>query len=135
GRDGARRVACLLREVGDGLDPGGGDYHHRDRKEELIPGRRLAPVDVRLQDLRAEDEREAHAHEKEVRGEVDEREEDFDPRRLLDPDDVEEDETDDDGGAHDDVPGVVPERRPEDREVVRDAERRGGERDDIFLYT
>ncbi len=134
GRDRARRVASLLREVGDRLDPRVGDHRHRDREEELAPGRRHAPVDVLLQDRRAEDEDEADDHEQELRGEVDEREQDVDPSGLLDPDDVQQHERGDHDGADDDVPGVVPKRRPEDREVVRDEERRDGDRDDVVQH-
>ena len=54
------RVPRLFGEVRDGLDPGVGDHRDRDREEEVLPGRRDAEVDVRGQDVRAEDEHEAH---------------------------------------------------------------------------
>ena len=91
-RDVARRVAGLLREVGDGLDPGVGDHRHRNRHEEGAPRRRDSPVDVVGEDARAEDQDEPDDHEQELRGEVDDGEEDVQPCRFLDPDDVQPDE-------------------------------------------
>ena len=72
--------------------------------------------------------------EQELRGEVDRGERDIDARRLLDPDDVEADEQGDDDRADDDVPRVLPQRPPEDRQVVRDEERRDGDRDDVVEH-
>ena len=88
-------------------------------------------MDVLDQHLGAEDEREADDHEQDLRREVDDRERDREPRRLLHADDVERDEHHDDDHAADDVPRVRPQRLPEDREVVRDEERRDGDRDDV----
>ena len=51
--------------------------------------------------------------------------------RLLDPDDVQRDERDDDDHAADDVPGVLAQRAPEDRQVVRHEEGGDGDRDDV----
>src|SRR2546421_5480705 len=133
-RDAPHRVACLLREVRDGLDPRVGDHRNRDREQEVAPGRRRAEVDVRHEDVRAEDEREAEQHEQDLRGEVDPGEPDVDPCRLLDPDDVQPDEKDDDDRAADDVPRVLPQRLPEDREVVRHEKRRDGDRDDVVEH-
>ena len=48
------------------------------------------------EDVRAEDEDEAEQHEQHLRREVDRGEYDVDLRRLLDPDDVQDDEQDDD---------------------------------------
>ena len=84
--------------------------------------------------MRVEDQREADDHEQELRGEVDDGEEDVETRRLLDPDDVQRDERDDDDHAADDVPGVLAQRAPEDREVVRHEERRDGDRDDVVEH-
>ena len=125
------RVAHLLGEVGDGLHPRVRKHRHRDRDREVPPGRRDAPVDVVDEDLRAEDEHEAERDEQHLRREVDHRERDRQPRRLLDADDVEHDERDDDDDPADDVPGVLPQRLPEDREVVRDEEGRRGDGDDV----
>ena len=44
------------------------------------------------------------------------------------------DEEDDHDRADDDVPRVLPQRPPEDREVVRDEERRDGDRDDVVQH-
>ena len=58
----------------------------------------------------------------------------FSPVASLDPDDVDRDEQDDHDRADDDVPRVLPQRLPEDREVVRDEERRDGDRDDVVQH-
>ena len=83
------------------------------------------------QHLGAEDEREAEQHEEHLRPEVDHREPDRELRRLGDPDDVERHEQDDHDRAADDVPRVLAERLPEDREVVGHEERGGRDRDDV----
>ena len=70
------------------------------------------------QHLRAEDEHEADDDQQRLRGEVDDRQEDVEARGLLDADDVDGDEQDDDDCAADDVPRVLAQRLPEDREVV-----------------
>ena len=132
--DRAQRVARLLGEVRDGLDPGVGDHPDRDREEEVPPGRRDPEVDVLLQDVRAEDEDEADQHEQHLRREVDHREQDVQLRRLLDPDDVQRDQEHDHDRAADDVPRVLPQRAPEDREVVRHEERRDGDRDHVVQH-
>ena len=59
------------------------------------------------------------------------RERDRELRGLLDADDVQRDEHDDHDRAADDVPRVRPQRLPEDREVVRDEERRDRDGDDV----
>ena len=133
-RDVLDRVARLLGQVRDGLDPGVGDHRHRDREEELAPRRRDAPVDVRGQHMRAEDQGEAQQHEQHLRGEVDQRQPDVDARRLLDADDVERHQQQDHHAPADDVPRVLAQRRPEDREVVRHEERRDGDRDDVVEH-
>jgi len=48
--------------------------------------------------------------------------------------DVEQDEDHDDRDAADDVPRVLPQRLPEDREVVRHEERRDRDRDDVIEH-
>jgi hypothetical protein len=88
-------------------------------------------VDVVDEDLGAEDEDEAERDEQHLGGEVDHGERDREARRLLDADDVEDDERDDDDDPADDVPGVLPQWAPEDREIVRDEERRGRDGDDV----
>ena len=125
------RIAHLLGKVGDGLHPPCTRASPPDRDREVPPGRGDAPVDVVDQDLRAEDEHEAECDEQHLGREVDHRERDREPRRLLDADDVEDDERDDHDDAADDVPRVLAQRLPEDREVVRDEERRGGDGDDV----
>ena len=131
GRDRAHRVAGLLGEVGDGLDAGVREHRDRDRDREVRPRRRDAPVDVLDERLGAEDEREADDDEQELRREVDHRERDREPRRLLHADDVQRDEHDDHDRAAHDVPRVLVQRLPEDRQVVRDEERRDRDRDDV----
>ena len=88
-------------------------------------------MDVVRDDLGTEDEREADSDEKDLRREVDDRERDGQLRRLLNTDDVQRDQDDDHDRAADDVPRVRPQRLPEDREVVRDEERRHGDGDDV----
>ncbi len=127
----ARRVARLLREVGDRLHPGVGDHPDRDREEELAPFRRDAEVDPGDQDVRVEDQRRAERDEQHLRREVDHGEHDVQPHRLPDPEHVERDEQQDHDRAADDVPRVLPERPPEDRQVVGDEERRDRDRDDV----
>ncbi len=82
-------------------------------------------MDVVDEDLGAEDEHEAERDEQHLRREVEHRQRDRELGRLLDADDVEHDEEHDHDHAADDVPGVLAQRPPEDREVVRDEERRG----------
>ena len=92
-------------------------------------------MQVRREDLvRAEDQRETDQHEQQLRREVDDREEDVQACRLADADDVQQHEHRDHDRAADDVPGVRPQRAPEDREVVRHEERRDGDRDHIIEH-
>ena len=130
-RHGAHRVARLLGEVRDRLDPRVGEHRDRDRDREARPRRRHPPVDVRGQRLRAQHEGEAQDHEQHLGREVDHREADRELRRLRHPDDVERHERDDHDRPADDVPRVRAQRLPEDREVVRDEEGRDGDRDDV----
>ena len=88
-------------------------------------------MDVVDEDLRAEDEHEAERDQQELRREVDHGEGDREPRRLLDADDVEDDQEHDHDRAADDVPRVLAQRPPEDREVVGNEERGGRDRDDV----
>ena len=134
-RNVARRIAGLLREVGDRLDAGVRDHRNRDREQELAPRRCDSPVEVRREDdVRMENEREPDQHEQELRREVHDGQKDVQARRFLDPDDVEQDEHGDDDCSADDVPRVLPERAPEDREVVGHEERRDGDRDDVIQH-
>ena len=130
-RDVLDRVPDLLGEVRHGLDPRVGEHRHRDRDRKVPPRRRDAEVDVVDEDLGAEDEHEAERDEQHLGREVDHRERDREARRLLNADDVEDDEGDDDDDPADDVPGVLAQRPPEDRQVVRDEERRRRDRDDV----
>ena len=72
--------------------------------------------------------------EDQLRAEVDHGEKDVQPRRFLDPDDVQRDEEDDHDRPADDVPRVRLQRFPEDREVVRDEERGDRDRDDVVEH-
>ena len=78
------------------------------------PGRR--PSGCCSEHVRAEDEHEADDDQQRLRGEVDDRE-DVEAGGLLDADDVDHEQDDDDCAA-DDVPRVLAQRLPEDREVV-----------------
>jgi hypothetical protein len=91
-------------------------------------------VDVGLEHVRREHEHEAEQNQQELSGEVRDREEDVDVGRLLDPDDVQEHEQADHHDPEDDVPGVLPQRGPEDREVVRDEERGDSDRRDVVEH-
>ena len=134
-RDVTRRVARLLGEGRDGLDARVRDHRNRDREQEMPPRRSDSPVQVRREDdVRMEDEREADHHEQQLRGEVDDGEEDVQARGLADPDDVQHHEQRDDAHSADDVPRVLAQRAPEDREVVRHEERRDGDRDDVVQH-
>ncbi len=130
-RHAADRVAYLLREVGDRLDAGIRQHRHRHREREVRPGRRDAPVDVVHENLRVEHEHDPDGDEQELGGEVDDGEEDVEVRRLLDADDVQHHEKDHDHDPDDDVPRVLAQRVPEDREVVRDEEGRRRDRGDV----
>ena len=130
-RNRARRLARLFREIRDGLDPGVREHRDRDRDREVRPRRGDAPVDVVDEHLRAEHQHRPHQDEQHLRREVDDREDHGEPRGLLDADDVQRDERDDHDHAADDVPGVRPQRLPEDREVVGDEERGRRDRDDV----
>jgi hypothetical protein len=85
-------------------------------------------------DVRVEDQHEPDHDEEELGREVDDGQEDVEVRRLLDPDDVQKDEEDDHDHTADDVPRIVPQRLPEDREVVRHEERRDGDRDYVVEH-
>ena len=89
---------------------------------------------VRREDVNVEDQREAEHDEQQLRGEVDDREEDVQVGRLADADDVQKDEHDDDRDPSEDVPRVRPQRLPEDREVVRNEERRDRDRDHVIEH-
>ena len=84
-----------------------------------------------VSDLDVEDEEEADPDQQRLRREVDDGEEHVQVRRLLDADDVDPDQEDDDDRADDDVPGVLAQGLPEDRQVVRDEERRDRDRGDV----
>ncbi len=62
------------------------------------------------------------------------REEDVQPGRLLDPDDVDADEQPGERDPDDDVPRVRPQRLPEDREVVRDEDHRDRDGDHVVEH-
>ncbi len=128
------RLTRLLGQVRDGLDAGVGDHRDGDGEREVRPGRGDAKVDVRSEDVHVEDQHEAGDDEQELGREVDHREEDVQGGRLLDPDDVDPDQDDDDDDAADHVPRIRLQRRPEDREVVRDEERRDGDGDDVVEH-
>ncbi len=130
-RHGTRRIACLLGEVGHGLDARVGQHRHRDGDRKLRPRRGHAPVDVVLNHLGAEHENEADDHEQHLRGEVENREGHAQLGRFLDADDVERGQHDDHDRPDDDVSGVLLERLPEDREIVRHEERGRGDGDDV----
>ncbi len=126
----------LLGHVRDGLDAGVGDHRHRDRDDEVAPGRRRAEVNVRLQDVRAEHRDEADHHEQRLRAEVGQRQEDVQPGRLLHPDDVDRDQEPDHDGAADDVPRVPDQVQAgiELVQVVRDEDRRDRDRDRVVQH-
>ena len=130
-RDVARRVAHLLRQVGDRLDAGVGEHRDRDRDEELIPRRCDAELDVRRERVDVEDEEEADPHEQGLGREVDDCEEHVQARGLPHAHDVDPDQEDDDDRAADDVPRVLAQRLPEDGQVVRDEERRDRDGRDV----
>jgi hypothetical protein len=91
-------------------------------------------MDVRAQDVWMEDQEEAEQHEQELRGEVDDGEDDVEVRRLLDPDDVDADEQPRQDDPDDDVPRVRPQRLPEDRQVVRDEDHRDRDGDHVVQH-
>ena len=130
-RDVPNRVTHLLGEVRDGLHSRVRQHRHRHRDRQVRPRRRHAPVDVVGEDLRAEDEHEAERDEQDLRRKVDHGERDREPRRLLDADDVQDDQQRDHDHSADDVPRVLAQRLPEDRQVVGNEERRGRDRDDV----
>jgi hypothetical protein len=133
-RDRAQRVAGLLAQVRDRLDPGVREHRDRDREEERAPGRGDAEVHVRLQHRRREHQHEAEQHQQQLGGEVRDGQEDVDPRGLLDADDVHQHQQRDHDDSDDDVPRVLPQRRPEDGQVVRHEERRDGDRGDVVQH-
>ena len=93
------------------------------------------PVEVCVEDDAViENQREADTHQQELRGEVEHGERDVQAGCFPDPDDVQEHEENDHDGASDDVPRVLAQGAPEDREVVRDEERRDGDRDDVVEH-
>ena len=102
---------------------------------EAAPRRRDAPVDVVDQRLGAEDRARSRAARaatcvaKSITASVM-----FSVAASLIPTTLSDDEDDDHDGAADDVPRVLAQRLPEDREVVRDEERRDGDRDHVVEH-
>ena len=133
--DVSRRVACFLRQIGHRLDPRVRDHRDRNGEEELAPRGCHTPVEVCVEDDAViENQREADTHQQELRGEVEHGERDVQAGCFPDPDDVQEHEENDHERASDDVPRVLAQGAPEDREVVRDEERRDGDRDDVVEH-
>ncbi len=134
-RDRRRLVSGLLGHVRDRLDAGVGDHRDGDRDDEVLPGRRDPEVDVVHEDLRREDEHEPEHHEQELRREVGDGEQDVEPRRLLDAEDVDHRQQRDDDDPADHVARPVAQRLPEQRaEVVRHEEGRDRDRDDVVEH-
>jgi hypothetical protein len=91
-------------------------------------------VHVVPQDLRVEDQEETERDEQKLRGEVDHRERDVQPRGLLDADDVDPDEQPREADADHDVPRVCAQRLPEDREVMRNEDHRDRNGDHVVEH-
>jgi hypothetical protein len=127
----SRRIANLLREVRHGFDPCVRQHRNGDRDEKLLPSGGYPEADVVDEDTRAQDEDEAEDDEECLRREVDDGQEDVHPSGFANADDVDADEDDDDDGADHDVSRVLPERSPEDREIVGHEERRDGDGGDV----
>ena len=89
-------------------------------------------IHVRHENIRAEDEDEADHDEQQLRCEVDDCEGDVERRGLANPDDVHRHEHDDHEIPTTMSHGFVPERLPEDREVMRDEEGRDRDGDDVI---
>jgi hypothetical protein len=134
--DGPVGVLGLAGHVGDGLDPRVGDGPERDGDQQVRPARRRADeVEVAQQRLGAEDEEEAGQDDRELREEVDRRQDDVDAHRVLDPADVDQGEEHHERDAEHDVPGrggEVLERHP--ARVVGGEERRDGDRDHVVEH-
>ena len=82
-----------------------------------------------------EDEHGAERDQQDLGEEVDDGEQDVEPGRLLDADDVDDREHGDDQRAADDVAGGRTQRLPEQpADVVRHEERRDGDRDDVVEH-
>ncbi len=124
----APRVRRLLGHVGDGLDARVGDRADGETVEELLPGRRDAPVDLLEQDPGLEQQHEGDGHDEELGGQVEHGEDDVEPRRLLDADHVDDDQGGGDEDAADGVVGELLEDGHEDRQVVRHEEGGDGDR-------
>ena len=128
------RFLGLLGHVRDRLDAGVGDHRDRDPEGEFAPTRRYAEVDVVDQDVRAEHEDDADPDQHDLGGEVGDREDEVEFRGLLGAADVERGEADDQRRAADHVAGAVPERGPEDGQVVGHEEGRDRDRDRVVEH-
>ncbi len=133
-RDRPRGVLRLLGHVGDRLDPGVGDHPDRDPEREVAPGRGDAEMDVVDQHLGAEDEEQPDQDEHHLGREVGDRQDQVEFGRLLRAVHVERGEAGDQDRAADDVSRAVPERVPEDRQVVGDEEGRDRDRDHVVEH-
>ncbi len=101
------RVLGFLGKVGDGLDACVGDHRDGDAREEVAPGRRDAPVDVAEDGPEVEQEDQAEDHEHHLGDQVGQRKHQVERARLLDPDDVDDDEEGDQGHRRAHVPCVM----------------------------
>ena len=133
-RDRLRGVLGLLGHVGDRLDPGVGDHPDRDPEREVAPGRGDAEVDVVDQDLRAEHQDDADPDQHDLGGEVGDREDQVEFRRLLGAADVDQGEGADQHRAGDHVARRVPERLPEDVQVMGHEVGRDRDRDRVVQH-
>ena len=129
--DGARHVLArarrLLGHVGHRLDAGVGDGADGETVEKAFPGRCDPPLDLVEQDLRLEEQHQRDDHDQHLGAEIEHGEDDVEARRLFDADDVDHDEDGDGDRSADDVVGRVLEDRPEDREILRNEQRRDGD--------
>ena len=85
------------------------------------------------QERGVEDQHQSHPDEQDLRAQVEDRQDEVELCRLAETPDVQGGQQDDDDESADDVPGVVVERvqAGERAQVVRDEERRDGDREDV----
>ena len=129
----AARLAGLLGEVRDRLEPRVGEHRERQREGELVPGRRGADRDPVRQQVAGEEEAEAEHDEHQLGDEVDDRDGEPDPVEARPADEPDRRDPGDDPDRRDDVPGLALEPVQVERvaEVVRQEQRRERDHDQV----
>jgi hypothetical protein len=125
------RVARLFGHVRDGLDPGVREHRERQREDQVRVARRRAQMNLVDEQGRVQHKHDADTDDQDLRGEVEQGEDEIEVGRLADPPDVQPREQRDHDQTADHVAGWVRQRGPERAQVVRDEKGRDRDREDV----